>query len=180
MSILVAFASKHGSTQEIAERITTRLRQMGKDVAIQSVQSVGDVRQYEAFVIGSAVYFGSWMKEATDFVRRNRDALAARPVWLFSSGPTGAASLPEPKEISELMTAVRPQEHREFSGRLDRHLLSFAERVVVKGVRAPEGDFRHWHAIDDWAENIARALAPSPMTPHPAYVAQVCSEQEVS
>ena len=117
MLILVAFASKHGSTQEISERITTRLRQMGKDVAIQSVQSVEDVRQYEAFVIGSAVYFGSWMKEATDFTRRNRDALAARPVWLFSSGPTGEASLPEPKEISELKTAVRPREHREFAGR---------------------------------------------------------------
>jgi menaquinone-dependent protoporphyrinogen oxidase len=141
----------------------------------------GGLRRAKALlVIGSAVYFGSWMKEATDFVHCNRDALAARPVWLISSGPTGAASLPEPKEISELKAAVRPQAHREFSGVLDRHLLSFAEQLVVKGVRAPEGDFRDWRAIEDWAENIARALAPSPMTPHPAYVARVYSEQEVS
>ena len=168
MTILVAFASKHRSTQAIAERIAVRLREMGNDVAIQPVQSVGEVSHYEAFVIGSAVYFGSWMQEATDFVRRHRDMLATCPVWLFSSGPTGEAALPEPKEIAELNAAIRPQEHREFGGMLDHHTLSFPERLIVQGVKAPEGDFRDWHAIDLWADSIARALAPSTAAPNQA------------
>src|SRR5262249_41183302 len=100
MPVLVTFASKHGSTQAIEERIAMRLREMGQDVVIQPVQSVAEVSQYGALVIGSAVYFGSWMKDATDFVRRHRDVLAVCPVWLFSRGPTGDAAVPEPKEIA--------------------------------------------------------------------------------
>ena len=90
MTVLVAYASKHGSTQGIAERITEKLRQLGKEVEAQPMDAVEDTGSYEAFVIGSAIYFGSWLKEATEWVRRNKAILAGRPVWLFSSGPLGA------------------------------------------------------------------------------------------
>jgi len=164
MSILVAYATKHGSTGEIAERIAATLRGWGQTVEVRPIGSVGDVKQYDACVVGSAVYFGSWTKEATEFVGANSEVLATRPIWLFSSGPTGEATQPEPKQVTEFRGAIQPRDHRMFGGQLDRHKLSFPERMIIKGVKAPEGDFRDWGAIDAWADSIARALAPSATT----------------
>jgi menaquinone-dependent protoporphyrinogen oxidase len=161
MTILVAYASKHGSTQGIAERIAERLRQMGKEVEARPVDAVEDPRSYEAFVIGSAVYYGSWLKEATEWVDRNQAVLAQRPVWLFSSGPLGTEikdAEQQPKELAEFQQAIRPRDQRIFFGVLDYSRLSFAERMMAKAVRAPEGDFRDWEAIEAWAASIARDL----------------------
>jgi menaquinone-dependent protoporphyrinogen oxidase len=159
MATLITYASKHGSTAGIAERIAETLRQRGQEATVRPVSAVTNLQQYEAFVIGSAVYMVSWMQEATEFVRRNRALLAERPVWLFSSGPTGDATLPEPKQIAEFQAAIRPRDHRVFAGALDRQQLSFSERVIVKAVKAATGDFRDWEDIDAWAENIAHTLA---------------------
>jgi menaquinone-dependent protoporphyrinogen oxidase len=161
MTVLVAYASKHGSTQEIAERITEKLQQMGKQAEARSVDAVKDPGSYEAFVIGSAIYYGSWLKEATEFVHRNQAALVGRPVWLFSVGPLGTDvqdAEQQPKEIAEFQQAIKPRDHRVFFGVLDHNKLSFTERMVVKAVRGPEGDFRDWQAIEAWAESIARDL----------------------
>lgn len=161
MTVLVAYASKHGSTQGIAERITEKLRQMGKQAEARQVDTVKDLGSYEAFVIGSAIYYGSWMKEATEFVHRNQAALAGRPVWLFSVGPLGSEvkdAEQQPKEMAEFQETIKPRDHRVFFGALDHNRLSFTERMVVKAVRGPEGDFRDWQAIDAWAESIARDL----------------------
>jgi menaquinone-dependent protoporphyrinogen oxidase len=161
MSVLITYASKHGATKGIAERIAATLRQRGQDVVVQPVAAAVDLQPYDAFVIGSAVYMGSLMKEATTFVRRNRVVLAERPVWLFSSGPTGDTPPPEPKEIAEFLAAIRPRDHRVFGGALNRQGLSFPERIIVKGVKAPLGDFRDWDEIDTWAQHIADTLAPA-------------------
>lgn len=161
MTVLVAYASKHGSTQGIAERITEKLGQMGKQAEARQVDTVKDLGSYEAFVIGSAIYYGSWMKEATEFVHRNQAALAGRPVWLFSVGPLGTEvkdAEQQPKEMAEFQETIKPRDHRVFFGALDHNRLSFTERMVVKAVRGPEGDFRDWQAIDAWAESIARDL----------------------
>ena len=169
MTILVTYASKHESTRGIAERIAWKLRQLEQDAVALPIEAVWETEAstYDAFVIGSAVYYGSWLKDATEFVRHNRTALAQRPVWLFSSGPLGAEvkdTEPQPKEIAELREAIHPRDHRIFYGALDHTKLSFPERMVAKAVRAPEGDFRNWGEIDAWAEEIARALAPTGAT----------------
>jgi menaquinone-dependent protoporphyrinogen oxidase len=161
MTILVAYASKHGSTQGIAERIAEKLRQLGKEAEARSVEEVSDPGSYEAFVIGSAIYYGSWLKEATEWVRRNQAVLAQHPVWLFSSGPLGTEvkdAEPQPKEIAEFRETIGPRDQRIFFGALEHSRLSFAERVMVKAVRAPEGDFRDWQAIEAWAASIAQDL----------------------
>jgi menaquinone-dependent protoporphyrinogen oxidase len=161
MTILIAYASKHGSTQGIAERIAEKFRQLGKEAEARSVDTVEDPRSYEAFVIGSAIYYGSWMKEATEWVHRNQAVLAGRPVWLFSVGPLGTEvqdAEQQPKEMAEFQQAIRPRDERIFFGVLDHHKLSFGERMVLKAVRAPEGDFRDWQAIEAWAESIAQDL----------------------
>ncbi|HEV8194958.1 MAG TPA: flavodoxin domain-containing protein [Ktedonobacterales bacterium] len=163
MTILVTYASKHGATQGIAERVTRTLQRLGMEAEFRQVESVTDLESYSAVVIGSAVYYGSWMKEASEFVRRNRTVLAARPVWLFSSGPLGAEvkdDEPQPKELREMQEAIHPRDHHIFFGALDHNQLSFMERMVVKGVRAPEGDYRDWNEIEAWAESIVRALVP--------------------
>ena len=161
MTVLVAYASKHGSTQGIAERIAEKLRQLGIQVEARPLDEVSDPGSYEPLVIGSAIYYGSWMKEATEWVHRNQAVLARLPVWLFSVGPLGTEvkdAEQQPKEMAEFQQAIGPREQRVFFGALDHQRLSFAERMVVKAVRAPEGDFRDWEAIDAWAANIARNL----------------------
>jgi menaquinone-dependent protoporphyrinogen oxidase len=169
MTILVTYASKHGATQGIAERIGRKLRQLGQDAVVLPIEAVEDVATapYDAFVIGSAAYYFHWMKEATEFVRRNRDALAQRPVWLFSSGPLGTTTTDaqgrdvrvttEPKEFTALKEAIHPRDARIFFGALDPSQFGFPERVIAK--RMPQGDFRDWDEIDAWAEEIASALA---------------------
>ncbi len=142
MSILVAYASKHGATKEIAERIAEALRASGQEAEARPVRAAGDVSTYDAVVIGSAAYLGHWLKEAAGFVRGNRVLLETRPVWLFSSGPLGTQATDaegrdvreaaEPKEIAELREAIQPRDHRVFFGALDPGRLGFAERLIRK------------------------------------------------
>jgi menaquinone-dependent protoporphyrinogen oxidase len=165
MTVLVTYASKHGSTEEIAARIAATLRRSEIETDLQPVDAIRDVEPYAAVVLGSAIYYGSWLKEAREFVHHHETALAARPVWLFASGPLGVEvkdAEPQPKEFAEFQQSVQPREHRVFFGALDHSQLSFLERMVIKGVRAPEGDFRDWKAIEEWAESIAHTLQPTP------------------
>jgi menaquinone-dependent protoporphyrinogen oxidase len=178
MSVLVAYASRHGATAGIAERIAERLRAAGLEAEARPVNAARDLTAYDAFVIGGAAYMFHWMKEATAFVRRNRVLLTSRPVWLFSSGPLGTAAtdeqgqdlrvVSEPREIAELRAAVHPRDHRVFFGAFDRHMktVGFTERLVMlmPAARAafPEGDFRDWAEIEAWADGIASELGPVP------------------
>ena len=117
------------------------------------------------------------MRKATEFVRRNRAALAARPVWLFSSGPLGTKTIDGqgrdvcavtvPKEIEEFREAIQPRDHRVFFGVLVRDKLGFAHRLLLKlpvnrdGAIFPLGDFRDWSDIEAWAGKIGQALKDS-------------------
>src|SRR6476619_31376 len=91
MTVLVVYATRYGATRGIAERIAKTLNQTGHDAQLARASEAGDVKGYDAFVIGSAAYKGGWLDEATDFVTANLDLLADRPVWLFSSGPLGTS-----------------------------------------------------------------------------------------
>jgi menaquinone-dependent protoporphyrinogen oxidase len=180
MQVLVAVASKHGSTSDIAATIAGELRTMGIGAETRDLGAVTDLGRYDAVVLGSAVYMGRWLPEATAFVDRHRTALAAIPVWLFSSGPLGAdRPLPpgDPKDLDQLMEATRAHGHRIFSGRLDPSDLGLGERLIVKVVHAPAGDFRDWEAIRTWAREIggallAEAARPQNVTPDLSPVAE--------
>jgi menaquinone-dependent protoporphyrinogen oxidase len=162
MKVLVASASKHGSTEGIAEAIAERLRQLGHDAVAMRAEDVPDLHSVHAVVLGSAVYAGSWMNEATEFAEANVEILSSLPLWLFSSGPLGTEVDDEeeqPRQLAELRERLRPRGHRMFFGALDRSKLGFGERMMVKAVKAPEGDFRDWNAISAWADEIGRELA---------------------
>jgi menaquinone-dependent protoporphyrinogen oxidase len=161
MTILVAVASKHGSTLEIGETLAVELRAMGQPTDVQTVADATDLSRYDAVVLGSAVYMGRWLPDALDFVATHRDVLNARPVWLFSSGPLGAdRPVPpgDPQHLDTIMEQTRARGHRIFSGRLEPGDLGLGERLIAKVVHAPAGDFREWDAIRAWAREIGAAL----------------------
>ena len=173
MRVLVTYASKHGATKGVADQLAATLREHGHTTDVATVDAVEGLDTYGAAVIGSAVYYGSWLKEAAEFVHQHRTVLAARPVWLFSVGPLGTQvhdQEQQPKELDELSTAIMARDHRLFYGALDPHALSFPERMVVKAVRAPVGDYRDWGAIAAWASDIASALPAGEATARPASV----------
>ena len=173
MEVLVAYGTKHGATQGIAERIGAKLREAGLRVDVRRAGDAGDLSGYDAFVIGSAAYIGHWRKDAAALVRNNRDLLASRPVWLFTSGPLGTEPTDAqgkdkresavPAEIAEFREAIGPRDHRVFFGALSRAKLDFGEKLLalLPAAKAllPEGDFRDWENIESWAEGIARELA---------------------
>jgi menaquinone-dependent protoporphyrinogen oxidase len=161
MKVLIAAATRHGATAEIAQVMGDTLRERGLDPTVLEPEQVDSVDGYDAVVVGSAVYAGHWLKPARELVARCGDALAARPVWLFSSGPVGDPPKPEedPVDVAEVLATTRAREHRVFAGRLARRQLAFPERAIVSALRVPEGDFRDWAAITEWAGGIATVLS---------------------
>lgn len=161
MKVLTAYASRHGSTREIAAAIAGELRNAGHDVDFQDVANVTSLAGYDAVVVGSAVYIGKWLAEASAFVEKFESALTPLPVWLFSSGPLGAETPHppgDPEGIPELVNELGARDHQVFVGKLDKDDLGIGERVIVRMVKAPEGDFRDWDAIRAWAREIAASL----------------------
>ena len=163
--ILVAYATKYGATGEIAEKIAQVLTDAGLPVDILPVDRAGDLTAYQAVVVGSAVYAGMWLKEAATFLTANEQQLSERAVWLFSSGPTGEGDPVElmkgwrfPEAQQPIANRIRPRDIAFFSGQIDMQKLNFAEKLIVKGIKAPTGDFRDWEAIIAWAAGIAEAL----------------------
>lgn len=163
MSILVATASRHGATHEIGQAIGRTLEGRGLQTHVLPVDDVGELTDYDAAVIGSAVYLGHWLESARSFVEHHGGELAGRPTWLFSSGPMGDPPRPgahEAVQVDDLVEASSARGHQLFAGRLDRHHLGFGERAVVFAFRAEDGDFRDWDDIAVWASGIADALKP--------------------
>jgi len=166
--VLVAYATKYGATAEIAERIGQVLRQAGLDVEVLAAERAGDVQVYKAVVLGSAVYIGQWRKQAAAFLKANEQALAGRPVWLFSSGPTGEGDPVEltqgwrfPKGLQPVADRIQPRDIAVFAGSANVEKMNFLEKFMLKNVKAPAGDFRDWEAITAWAASIAAALKES-------------------
>ncbi len=165
VQVLVAYATKYGATAEIAEKIGQVLREVGLRADVLSVDRIGDLTSYQAVVLGSAVYVGQWRKEATKFLEANEKKLAERPVWLFSSGPTGegdAAQLMKgwrfPEAQQPIADRIQPRDIAVFHGLMDMKKLGLAEKLIIKAIKSPAGDFRDWVAITSWAAAIADAL----------------------
>jgi len=169
MKILITGASRHGSTREIADAIAEELRTTGLAADVRDAASVTSLDGYDAVFIGSAIYMGGWMPEARHLIDRCETPLRERAVWLFSSGPLGnddPQPAGEPAQIAEILQRTNARQHQVFAGKLDRDALGFGERMIARMVHAPDGDFRDWDAIRDWARQIAKAL--NAMSPTPA------------
>ncbi|MGZ6225376.1 MAG: flavodoxin domain-containing protein, partial [Syntrophales bacterium] len=157
--ILVTYASQYGSTGGIADAIGKEL--CSKDVAadVVLIKNASNVNSYQGVVIGSAIYRGKWLPEASDFVQKNRDILRQVPVAYFLvcmslSHPTEenrakASSYMDP--ILKAVPEIRPVGTGTFAGALDYNNLSWINKKILKSKGTPEGDFRDWNAIRTWA-----------------------------
>ena len=141
------------------------LKDAGLAVDVLPADRVAAVAPYRAVVLGSAVYIGGWRKAAAGFLKANEKALAEKPVWLFSSGPTGKGDPVElvkgwrfPQALQPIADRVKPVEIVLFQGAVFAEKLGAIGRWMIKNVKAPVGDFRDWNAITAWAGTIAAKL----------------------
>ncbi len=164
--ILVAYATRYGSTAEVAEAIGDELRKAGVAVDVRPVNEVRDLSPYRAVVIGSPIYVGKWLPESQVFIERHQQHLRTIPVAYFAVGLTvadGGAEILRKAEASmdQVRMLVNPVEIGIFPGRLESGGLSFADRTVIKLIRAKTGDFRNWEAVRAWAQAVRSKLVPA-------------------
>ena len=165
--ILLSYASKHGSTEQIAQYLAENLRKHSFEVHVVPAKAVESLDGYAAVILGSAVYVGNWTDEAMAFLKRFDSALAKLPVYFFSTGPTGEGDPAEllqgwqyPEAIQSYVDHIRPESIALFHGKLELNSLPLIQRLMVKAIKAPVGDYRKWDAIQAWAETIAQTLLP--------------------
>lgn len=156
--VLVAYATKLGSTGEIAETIAQLLRDGGHRALALHARDVGSLDDWDAVILGSAVYAAHWQKDARRFIERFREDLTARPLWLFSGGPLdrrlARADQPITPYAAEITAGLGARAHRTFGGRLAPD--AAVDPQVLQTHRI--GDFRDWQAIVEYAYRIGREL----------------------
>jgi menaquinone-dependent protoporphyrinogen oxidase len=163
--VLVAYATKLGSTAEIAEAIAQTLRDGGHRALAMPAREVTSLDEWDAVVLGSAVYAAFWRKEARLFIERFHDGLAARPLWLFSGGPLdrrlARADQPITPHGAAITASLGARAHRTFGGRLTPD--ADVDPQVHQTHRL--GDFRDWQSIVEYAYRIGRELDRMPFSP---------------
>jgi menaquinone-dependent protoporphyrinogen oxidase len=173
-SVLVTYATHHGSTREVAEDIAATLRERGLEVDLEPVRAIHRLDGYRAVVFGAPMYVGHWPKEAQQFLARHCEALNQRAVAVFALGPlstdeneTREARTQLDKELAKFPT-LAPVAVEMFGGRFDPATLSWCEKLLVALPASPlhgmpATDLRDWTAIRAWSGDLAQTLgSPSP------------------
>lgn len=169
--VLVAFASKYGSTQEVAEAVAAVLREEGMEVDLLPARGVRSLDGYSAVVLGAPFYIGSLLKDAQQFLTRHQEPLTRLPVALFTLGPTKTedyeGTLGQIDEMLKKLDWFRPVIVQMFGGKLDPAKLRFPDSLLTKLPASPLHnmpfmDIRDWEAIRDWARKVAGILQASP------------------
>ncbi len=180
--VLVTYATKYGSTGGVADAIGKELCGKGLAADVALIRNAGDLNLYQGVVVGSAIYMGKWMGEATDFVDKNRDILGRIPVAYFlvcitlaqQTEKNRAKVLSYMEPVMKAVPEVRPLGIGTFAGALDYHKISWVNKQILKAKGAPEGDFRDWNSIRTWAQEPVyasfaerRTILQNPVNPGP-------------
>jgi menaquinone-dependent protoporphyrinogen oxidase len=165
-TLVVAAASRHGGTCEIADRLASTLQAdlpLGWRVVRPELSDLRVFDDADAAVLGSAIYYGHWMRAAAHALAYVKD-VPLLGLWLFSTGPVSDLDSENAQIISadSMVATGQAVEHKVFGGRLDTSELTWVERAVVKAVHAVPGDHRDWDQVDDWAHHIAQQLSVVP------------------
>ena len=165
MTVLVAYASKRGSTAEIAETVAATLRREGLGVCLEPAGGVGSLERFDAVVLGSAVYMKRWPGDARHFLKKHRKALRQMPFWVFNSGPVGDPARNdqawmEPPKLAEKVEALDGRGHVVFGGCVPAEPRGRVERAMVEGIPKEYRDRRDWDEIRAWAKQVAADLVP--------------------
>jgi len=167
MRLLVAYGSKRGSTQEVAETIADTMKSAGREVELRRAVEIEDLTPYEGVVLGGSLYFGRWHEDAARFMSKHRRELSKMPVAVFALGPKTAAPDKLGESRAELDKAllkvpeVEPRSVAVFGGVIDPAKLRFPLN------RMPVSDARDWNEIEAWAKTIAVALEPRELVARP-------------
>jgi len=161
---LVGYATKYGSTQEVANFIADVLRETGVDVDLRELREVKSLEGYDAVVMGAPFYMFKWLKDARKFLSRHQGALRAMPVAVFALGPTDASETPEnnPEVFEQLNKALaefpwlEPVDQALLGGKLDPAKLKFPMSLFMG--KMPVSDIRDWDRIRVWAEGVRKKL----------------------
>ena len=161
--VLVAYATRAGSTGDVARVIGERLCAAGLQADVRPVERDPPLQGYDAVVLGSAVRYGAWLSEMTGFVTSHRAELARVPLALFTLhtqalGDDTASREARARYTQPVRALVNPRDEAFFAGKVDPAALSFFERLAVKMVKSPVGDQRDWHAVRAWADGLAERL----------------------
>lgn len=165
-TILVAYATRYGSTAEVAEVVGDELRKAGAAVDLRPVDEVDDLTPYGAVILGSPIYMGKWLPEAQVFVERHQQRLRGIPVAYFATGLTVMDGTPDAikraeASMGQVRMLVNPIAIGIFPGRLESSRLSMTDRAVIKLIRAKTGDFRDLKAVRAWARTLhSKVLRP--------------------
>jgi menaquinone-dependent protoporphyrinogen oxidase len=160
MIMLVTYATKAGSTKEVAEAVARTLREHGHEADLRPVAEVGTLAPYDAVVLGTALYTGRIHRDARRFLKHHRELLAERPLALFAMGPKTLADDEIAASRAQLDRALagypelRPEPVAIFGGVVDPARLHFPFN------RMPASDARDWDAIRSWADEVAKMLTP--------------------
>lgn len=155
ISILIAYATKNRSTEEVAKAIAERLASHGLSTTTCAARDATDVDRYDGIVLGSAIYTGRLHADARAFMHHHRSTFAKRPVAIFAMGPRSL----DPDEVAssrrqlEAALAQEP-ELRPFSTVIFGGAFNPAQHHFPLN-RMPVSDARDWNAIDRWADAIA-------------------------
>lgn len=167
MRILVAYATRAGSTRGVALAIADELRSDGDEVTVAPARSTSDVRGYDGVVIGSAIRERRWLDDATSFIEANAEDLSRTPVAYFAVALTTLHRSPRTEKEAERYSRypvgrfpeVSPVAVAVFTGALDNAQLTPGERLFVKAFRVAPGDYRDWEAIRAWARRVHSEFA---------------------
>jgi menaquinone-dependent protoporphyrinogen oxidase len=168
-SLVVAAASRHGGTCEIADRLARALETQLPENWMVTRPDLTDLRildDADAIVLGSAIYYGHWLHSAARALKYVKD-VPSRELWLFSTGPISDIESEDAQIISAdvMVESGRAIDHQVFGGLLDTSHLSWVERTAVKALHVLPGDHRDWDQVDQWATRIADRLTTAPV-PH--------------
>jgi menaquinone-dependent protoporphyrinogen oxidase len=165
-SILVTYATRYGSTQEVAETIAGTLRDAGLDVDIQPARDVRALESYDAVVLGAPLYVGRWHEQAHSFLSKFHEALLRRSVAIFALGPLStdeAEMLGTRRQLDNELGKypwLKPVALELFVGKYDPAKLSFSHKLLTIAPASPlhgkpASDNRNWTAIRAWASELA-------------------------
>lgn len=166
-SVFVAYATRYGSTQEVAEAVAATLRERGLEVDTQPMRDVVSLEGYRAVVLGAPIFYGAWRRDARRFLSRNRETLTDRLVAVFALGPLSTDEKDMQGARATLDKALvnfpwlAPIALEVFVGKYDPAKLRFPDNLIPALRRLPASDMRDWKAIRAWASDLAEKLQPA-------------------
>lgn len=157
--ILVTYATRGGSTFEVAVCVAEVLRAAGASVDVTYVTAVHEVQGYDAVVVGSAIRMGRWLPEAVAFVQTQRESFSHIPIAYFLVSGLLRNDTPETRRtvrafLNPVRKMIEPTSIGLFAGKIDYSRMDGSDRSIAEGVSSSEGDWRNWEAIRGWAQGL--------------------------